>query len=51
MKRLLGNLSFANVMSVIAVFIALGGTAIAVTQLPKNSVGSRKKTPGSFSVI
>jgi hypothetical protein len=42
MKRLAGKLTFANVMSVTAVFIALGGSAIAITQLPKDSVGARQ---------
>ncbi len=37
------RLSYPNVMSTIAVFIALGGaTAFAATALPKNSVGSRQ---------
>jgi hypothetical protein len=41
MNQLRGRLSFANVMSVIAVCIALGGTSYAAFQLPKNSVGSK----------
>ena len=36
------RLSFANVMSVIAVFIALGGTTYAVASLPPNSVGPKQ---------
>src|SRR4051812_20694114 len=32
------HLSYANVMATIAVFIALGGGAYAVTTLPRNSV-------------
>ena len=36
------RLTFANVMSVIAVFIALGGASYAAIKLPKNSVGSRQ---------
>ncbi|HYH59956.1 MAG TPA: hypothetical protein VD790_12170 [Thermoleophilaceae bacterium] len=39
--RLRSHLSFANVMSVIAVFVALGGTSIALTQIDKNSVRSK----------
>jgi hypothetical protein len=39
MSRLKHHLSYANVMSTAAAFIALGGSAIAVTQLPRNSVG------------
>jgi hypothetical protein len=42
MKRILGRLTYANVMATIAVFIALGGTGYAATQLPKNSVGSQQ---------
>jgi hypothetical protein len=37
-----GRLSFANVMSVIAVFIALGGASYAAVKLPKNSVGTKQ---------
>lgn len=40
MRRFRSHLSYANVMATIAVFIALGGTSYAVTQLPRNSVGS-----------
>src|SRR5829696_7023301 len=36
------RLSFANVMSVIAVFIALGGSSYAISKLPKNSVGKKE---------
>lgn len=34
------HFSFANVMSLIAVFVALGGTTYAAVTLPKNSVGA-----------
>ncbi len=47
MKRLTGKLTFANVMSMTAVFIALGGSAIAVTQLPKDSVGAKQIKAGA----
>jgi hypothetical protein len=40
MERIRGNLTFANVMSMIAVMIALGGTSYAAIKLPSNSVGS-----------
>ncbi|MEH3052383.1 MAG: hypothetical protein PGN13_00045 [Patulibacter minatonensis] len=43
------TLSYANVMSTVAVFIALGGTSFAVTQLPKNSVGARQLQSGSVT--
>jgi hypothetical protein len=36
------HLTYANVMSSIAVFLVLGGGAYAATQLPKNSVGTRQ---------
>ncbi|HEX4464336.1 MAG TPA: hypothetical protein VH042_06830 [Solirubrobacterales bacterium] len=47
MKRLTKKLTFANVMSVTAVFIALGGSAVAVTQLPENSVGAKQIKAGA----
>ena len=34
--------TYANVMSTVAVFIALGGTSYAVTKLPKGAVGERE---------
>lgn len=41
MKRIRKRLTYANVMSSVAVFLVVaGGSAFAVTQLPKNSVGS-----------
>lgn len=42
MKRLRFRLSYANVASTLAVFLALGGGAYAATQLPKNSVGTQQ---------
>lgn len=42
MKQIRKRLTYANVMSSIAVFVVLGGGAIAATQLPKNSVGSKQ---------
>ena len=50
LNRLKAQLSYANVMATIAVFIALGGTSYAATQLARNSVGSaqiRSKAVGS----
>jgi hypothetical protein len=54
MKRLRANLTYANVMATIAVFLVLGGSAVAATQLPGDSVGTKqlKKgavTPGKLS--
>jgi hypothetical protein len=47
MGRLSEKLTFANVMSVVAVFIALGGSAVAFTKLPKDSVGARQIKSGA----
>jgi hypothetical protein len=41
-KQIRKRLTYANVMSSLAVFIVLGGAAVAATQLPKNSVGSKQ---------
>jgi hypothetical protein len=42
-KKARKRLTYANVMSTIALFVALGGaTAFAASQLPKNSIGSRQ---------
>jgi hypothetical protein len=42
MRKLQGRLSFANVTSVIALFVALGGTGLAASQLGKNTVGTKQ---------
>lgn len=42
MQKIRKRLTYANVMSSIAVFIVLGGAAFAATQLPKNSVGTKQ---------
>lgn len=43
MLKVRQRLSYANVMSTIAVFLVLGGgAAFAATQLPKNSVGTKQ---------
>ncbi|MGN6663510.1 MAG: hypothetical protein ACTHK6_04795 [Solirubrobacterales bacterium] len=49
MKQLRKRLTFANVMSMFAVFVALGATAFAATQLPKNSVGSKQLKKNSVT--
>lgn len=36
------RLSYANVISTLALFVALGGTSYAVSQLPRNSVGAKQ---------
>jgi len=43
------RLSYANVISSIALFVALGGTGYAVTQLPRNSVGARQLKANSVT--
>jgi len=40
LARFLSQLSYANVVSTICLFVVLGGTAYAATTLPNNSVGS-----------
>jgi hypothetical protein len=40
LASLRSRLTYANVIASISLFIALGGTSYAVTQLPANSVGS-----------
>ena len=42
MKQIRKRLTYANVMSSIAVFLVLGGAAFAAAQLPKNSVGKKQ---------
>ena len=42
LEELRKHLSFANVVSVVALFIALGGASYAAVNLPKNSVGSKQ---------
>ncbi|HVO54770.1 MAG TPA: hypothetical protein VMT37_10185 [Solirubrobacterales bacterium] len=42
-------MSFANVVSVIALFVALGGNAYAATQLAKNSVGTKQLKNGAVT--
>ena len=42
MRRIRRHMSFANVISVIALFVALGGASYAAVTLPKNSVGAKQ---------
>jgi hypothetical protein len=42
MQWIRSHLSFANVISVIALFVALGGASYAAVSLPKNSVGAKQ---------
>jgi hypothetical protein len=41
-KQIRNRLTYANVMSSIAIFLVLGGAAFAAAQLPKNSVGKKQ---------
>jgi hypothetical protein len=46
-NRIRSRTSFANAVSMVALFVALGGTSYAAAKLPKNSVGSAQiKTNG-----
>src|SRR5215212_2700302 len=49
LERIRAQLSYANVMSTIAVFIVLGGGAYAATKLPKNSVGTKQIKNGAVT--
>lgn len=40
--------TFANVVSCLALFIALGGASYAAVKLPKHSVGARQIVPHSI---
>jgi hypothetical protein len=42
MRPIRAHLTFANVISMVALFVALGGTGYAATQLAKNSVGAKQ---------
>jgi hypothetical protein len=42
LRRVRGRLTFANTTSLLALFVALGGTSYAATTLAANSVGSRQ---------
>ncbi len=42
MQWIRSHLSFANAISMVALFVALGGTSIAAVSLSKNSVGSKQ---------
>ena len=43
------QLTYANVTASLALFIALGGTSYAVTQLPRDSVGNRQLKAGAVT--
>jgi hypothetical protein len=45
MSRIRSHITFANVISLCALMVALGGTAYAGLNLPRNSVGSKQIKP------
>jgi hypothetical protein len=49
MTKLRAKLTFANTMSVIAVFLALSGVGYAAFKLPKNSVGPKQIRNGAVN--
>ena len=49
MKKHLPRPTFANVISCLALFVALGGSAYAATQLKKNSVGTKQIKPNAVT--
>ncbi len=49
MSSIRRRLSFANVVSCIALFVALGGASYAAIQLPKNSVGAKQIKPSAVN--
>src|SRR3954451_9695679 len=51
MQRATRRLTYANVMSTIAVFVALGGASYAVVSLPNNSVGTKQVKDHSLGVV
>ena len=48
-KRLRPEITFANVVSCLALFVALGSGAYAATHLPKNSVGTKQLKGGAVT--
>src|SRR3954464_2189185 len=47
--RIRARLTFANVISLIALFVALGGTGYAAIKLPKNSVTAKTIKKGAVT--
>ena len=45
--RLLANLTSAHLIALLALFVALGGSAVAVTNIPRNSVGPAQLKRGA----
>jgi hypothetical protein len=51
MTALRKHLSYANVMATLAVFIAMGGGALAALRIPANSVGTRQLKRAAVTAI
>jgi hypothetical protein len=49
MQALRGELTYANVISTLCLFMLLGGGAYAATELPKNSVGAKQIKNGAIT--
>jgi hypothetical protein len=49
MRKLRPRPTYANVVASIALFVALGGVAVAATALPRNSVGSNQLKSGAVT--
>jgi hypothetical protein len=49
MKQIGRQLTFANVIACLALFIALGGASYAAFRLPKNSVGAKQLKKGAVT--
>jgi hypothetical protein len=51
MKAQRWRLNYANVTATVALFVALGGSAYAATQLPKNSVGPKQLKKAAVTTV
>lgn len=49
LRRVPGNITYANVVASLALFIALGGVSYAAVKLPANSVGTKQLKNGSVT--
>jgi hypothetical protein len=50
-NRFRPKLTYANVVASLALFLALGGAAVAATALPRKSVGPKQLRPGAVHAI
>lgn len=50
MRVIRQHLTYANVIASVALFLALGGAAVAATQLPRNSVGTQQLKSGAVTI-